>query len=97
MTIFPSENQRPNFLKAFGGFIVVAAIAAIPAAEAQLIKQNMSASLFDRLLLYVVFGGAISSLATFFFWWHRGSRWGLITALLIIVAFAFFGWKGAAS
>ena len=95
MTISPSENQRPNFLKAFGGFLIVAAIAAIPAAEAQLVKQNMSATLIDRLLLYVVMGGIIASFATFFYWWHRDSRRGLITALLIIAAFAFFGWKGA--
>jgi hypothetical protein len=97
MTIFPSEIQRPNFLKAFGGFLVVAAIAAIPAAEEQLVKQNMSATLIDRLLLYVALGAGISSIATFFYWWHRGSRRGLITALIIIAAFAFFGWKGAAN
>ncbi len=97
MTISRSENQRPNFLIAFGGFLVVAAIAAIPAAEAQILAQNMSATLIDRLLLYVVFGAIISFLATFFYWWHRGSRRGLITALLIIAAFAFFGWRGASN
>ena len=88
---------KAGYLRAFMLFLGVAAVASIPAAEAQLMKQNMSATLVDRLMLYALIGTILSAFATFIYWWHRGSRRGLITALVIIAVFAVFGWRGASS
>jgi prolipoprotein diacylglyceryltransferase len=96
MTTSPSDLPRPNYFKAFAAFFVVAALISIPAANAQIEKQNMAATPADRLLLYAVFGVILGAVATFFYWWHRGSKRGLFTALAIIAVFAFFGWRGAA-
>jgi uncharacterized membrane-anchored protein YitT (DUF2179 family) len=65
-------------------------------ADGQITMQDMSATLADRLLLYAVFGVIFGGIATFFYWWHRGSRRGLITALAVIAVIAFFGWRGSA-
>jgi ABC-type Mn2+/Zn2+ transport system permease subunit len=97
MTIFRCETAQPSYFKAFIGFFVVAALASLPAAEAQLVKQKMVATLPERLLLYAMFGAILSAIATLFLWWHRGSRRGLMTAVVIIGVFAFFGWRGGST
>lgn len=95
MIIFRSKLAKCSHLKAFAAFFPVGALICIPMANGEIAKQNMTATLPDRLLLYAVFGIIFGGIATFFYWWHGGSRKGLITGLVVILAFAFFGWRGS--
>jgi hypothetical protein len=83
-----------NYTKAFFGFWALSSLAMIPAALAQVAKQHMSATPLQILGLCLLIGFIVTCIAASIFRWHRGSRRALITALIVIAAFAFFGWRG---